>query len=146
MQITSTDEAAPGAHPYRPIPTFDFDIGPTTMVTRPSRPLEVLAALGLETVADVALWNGGSFGPGGYGMAAFFALTPLLLLVAVRSARFNTRLGVIGSMLALVALRCAFAPTTTSVLSGVVLVFAFTVAMRGRRVSFPELVRWARHG
>ena len=100
--------------------------------TMPARPREIFAAIGLVVAADLALWSGKDLGVGGFGAAAFFVAVPVLLLAAARARRLTVRLGAIGAMLAMVAARCAFAPSAGTVLLGLLGVFTLAITMRSR--------------
>jgi hypothetical protein len=100
--------------------------------------------LGIVVIADLALWahegreGDGHLALGGFGLALFLTLVPVLLFVAAPAFRRSARLAVIVGMLGLVVLRCALAPTPGVVLTGFALAFAFALALRARRLFVPE--------
>ncbi|MDF2695280.1 MAG: hypothetical protein K0S65_3663 [Labilithrix sp.] len=107
---------------------------------RPFRPVELAVVAGVLVLADVAFWAEGTIAPGGFGLALLFAGVPLLLFATVRwRLRGSLRLGVVLGLLALVALRCAVAPTTGTVLSGFALLAAVGLALRIRKLSILEI-------
>jgi hypothetical protein len=95
-----------------------------------ARPREIAAVFALVLIADVALWGQHELTAGGIGLATFFVLAPLVVVAAARARRLTWRFAVIGVLLAAVAARCAYAPTTGTVLLGVVGIFALAVSMR----------------
>ncbi len=125
--------------PYRPIPAWEPAAAPAVPRTMPARPRELLAALALVVVADLALWSGKSFAVGGFGAAVFFVAVPALLLVAARARRVTLRLGAILAMFAAIAARCAFEPGASTVLLGLLGVFALAITMRSRSAFLTEV-------
>ncbi len=114
---------------------------------RPYRPVELAAVLGVVALTDICLWASGDGTTReesglGLGFALLFAAVPVLLFFAARARRTrgSVRLGVVVALLTLVAARCAYCPTTGTVLSGLMLVGAFVVALRARSAFVPEIV------
>ncbi len=105
----------------------------------PARPRELLAALALVAVADLALWSGKDLSVGGYGVAAFFVAVPAIVLVAARARRLTLRLGAIVAMFVAIAARCAFAPGVGAVLLGLLGVFALAITMRNRSTFLTDI-------
>lgn len=130
-----------GQPPYRNGPAW-VPPPPPPPVAKPSpfRAKELAAALGIGLACDLALWGKDSFATGGFGLAMFFVAVPVLIAVAARKMRFSARAGVVGAMLALIAARCAFDPTTGNALAGLGLVAFFGVALRTRRTFVPEAI------
>jgi hypothetical protein len=106
----------------------------------PLRIRELAAAGGIAVAVDVALFKRGAEGLaiGGLGLALLFLVLPAALALAARARRTSMRLGVIAGLLAAVAARCAYDPTTGSVLSGLALMVLFTLTLRARRTFLPE--------
>lgn len=77
-------------------------------------------------------------GAGGYGLALFFLLAPIAMLLAARKLRTTTRAVVVGAALAVAAVRCAYAPTSGTTLGGLCLLFAFGLVVRAKRMFVPE--------
>lgn len=107
--------------------------------TMPARLREIAAAIGLVITADLALWRGKDLAPGGYSAALFFAIVPIVLLLAARARRLTIRLGVVGALLAAIAVRCAYAPTTGTVLLGIFGVFVLAITMRSRAAALTDV-------
>jgi hypothetical protein len=101
---------------------------------------ELAAAGAIAVACDVALFSHGRFAAGGFGVALLFVATPAALAVAARARRTSARLAVIIGLLAAVAARCVFDPTTGTVLAGLGLLVAFTLALRTRRMFVPEAI------
>jgi hypothetical protein len=128
-------------HPYRPEPVrapLELTKRPDT---QPARPRELIVALGLVAVADFALVRRDGFAHGGYGMAVFFAVVPMLLVLAARAWRFSLRLAVLGAMLLAVAARSAYASSPEVTLFGLGAVFALTTVLRARRAFVTDVLR-----
>jgi len=131
------------APPHRPV-------APRRRV-RPFRPVEIVAALGVVLLADVAMWSGSAttVAIGGAGLAVLFAgLATVLFMTFVRGRsgwwrRGSVRLGLVAGLLALVIVRCALAPTLGTAAAGLGLVTAFGIALRVRRAFVPDVVRSA---
>ena len=104
----------------------------------PLRITELAAAGAIAVAVDVALFSHAGLSVGGFGLALLFVLLPTALALAARARRTSVRLGVIAGLLAAVAVRCAYDPTTGSVLSGLALIVLFTLTLRARRTFLPE--------
>lgn len=104
----------------------------------PFRPKELGAVLAIALACDVALYGTGGLAAGGYGLALLFGAVPIAMVVATRARRLTTRTAVVAAMLAVVALRSAYAPTAGTVLAGLGLLFAFAMTLRARRVFVPD--------
>ncbi len=118
--------------PYRPYPTPPA----VPRYNRPApraasaRPIELFAALALVGLADFAFWPGANGLGYGYGTTIFFFAVPALVILASRLRRPSVRLYVIATMVVAVAVRCLFAPTPGTVLSGLAGVFAVALVIR----------------
>lgn len=129
-----------GPHPYRPEPPPEPVRRPWPIdKTMPAKLREIAAAIGLVVAADLALWSGKDFAPGGYSGAAFFVVVPAILLLAARARRPTLRLGVLVALLGAIAFRCAFAPTPGTVLLGIAGIFALAITMRTRSSSLTDV-------
>lgn len=130
------------AQPYRVAPNgYPLRIAAQRRARpRPFRPLELAVAAAMIVLVDVAAWSGGALAAGGFGLALFFLGLPLLLFGAARSWRGSVRLGIVAGLLTLIVVRCAVAPTTGVVASGLGLLVAFGLALRARRPFVPEIV------
>ncbi len=106
----------------------------------PLRRRELFAALGLVALADLAIFRSGGGALGGWSSAVFFAGVPALLFAVSRARRLSPRLGAMAGLLAMIAARCAYAPTAGTVGVGVLLVFAMAIAMRGRTSFLTDVV------
>ncbi|MFO0739455.1 MAG: DUF4153 domain-containing protein [Labilithrix sp.] len=128
--------------PYRSMPQQPSDL-PAYLrkpnPAKPFRPLELVALLALVIGIDLALWHEGPAG-GGFGLAIFFAVLPIAILVARKKRHFTPRVVVIGVLAALVAIRCAYEATPSVVLSGLALVGALALALRRRRLFIPDIL------
>src|SRR4051794_4268594 len=98
-------------HPYRPPPRETPNAFAGAPRTMPAKPREILGAIALVLVADLALFADGEPDVRGIPLAIFFLATPILVLLASRVRRIGLRAGVLGAMLLAVALRCAYEPT-----------------------------------
>lgn len=129
-----------GQPPYRRAPAW---VPPPGMVRSTARPKpfaikELAAALAIAVVVDLALWGHGTLASGGFGMGLLFVGAPVAVAVAARAWRTSARLAVVVTLLALVAARCVFDPTSGTVLSGLALLSVFTLSLRARRMFIPE--------
>lgn len=125
--------AAQGPHPYRPVFYEPVQAErPDHGRIMPARVRELAAVVGLVAIADFAVWRKEGVGFGGIGLATFFVLVPLLLVAAARQRRLTLRLGAVGLTLAVIAVRCAYAPTMGTALLGLVAIFGLAVALRQR--------------
>lgn len=128
-----------GPPPYRSGPAWVPPPPPApTAKPAPFRVKELAAALGIGLACDVALWGKDSFASGGFGLATFFVAVPIAIAIAARKMRLSIRAGVVGALLAMIAMRCAYDPTSGSVMAGLGLVAFFGVALRTRRTFVPE--------
>ncbi len=129
-----------GAHPYRPMPPME----PTTLHLEPrvmpARPRELLAALAIVFVTDLALWRTDSLAVGGRGAAVFFLAVPAIVVLAARARRLTPRLGAILALFVAIAARCVYSPTLGSVLFGVFGVLGLAVSLRSRATFIPDVV------
>lgn len=129
----------PAFHPYRP-PPAEMPAGiAASSHHMPARPRELLGALALVAVADLAIFADGELGLRGIPLAIFFAATPIFVLAASRVRRVGLRAGSLGAMLAAIAVRCAYAPTAGTIALGLLSVFAFAVAIRLRGASLTDV-------
>ncbi len=96
--------------------------------------------MALAVLADVALVHRDSVTSGGFGLAILFGLGPVALFLTARSWRRSRRLTAVSVLLCLVVARSLYLPSPTVVLSGVLLVLVFGMALRARRVFVPEAV------
>lgn len=119
-------------HPYRPVPQYQPTIVHRDSQVMPARPRELLAALALVAMADVAVWRSSDLDLRGTGAAIFFVAVPALVVAAARARRFTLRLCVMLGMFAAIAVRCAYAPTAGTVGLGIALVFALAITLRTR--------------
>lgn len=104
----------------------------------PFRVRELATVLGVGAVVDLVAYGPEGLGAGGYGLALFFLLVPIAMVVAARSLRFTPRAIIVGSALLVAALRCAYAPTSGTILGGLCLLFTFGLVVRTRRMFVPE--------
>lgn len=128
-----------GPPPYRNGPAW-VPPPPPAPVAKPSpfRMKELAAAIGIALACDLALWGKDSFAAGGFGLGIFFVAVPAAIAIAARKTRLSARAGVVAALLAMIALRCAYDPTSGSVMAGLGLVAFFGVALRTRRTYVPE--------
>lgn len=106
----------------------------------PLRPKELGAVLAIAVASDLALYGANGLGAGGYGLALLFTVVPVALFVAARMRRITVRTLAVAAVLGIVALRCAYAPTSGTVLAGLALLFVFAMTLRARRVFVPDAV------
>ena len=113
---------------------------PPRPVPRPAplRGKELATAAAIAVAVDIALFSHQGLALGGFGLALLFFVVPAALAVAARARRTSIRLAVIAGLLAAVAVRCAYDPTTGTVLSGLALLVLFTFTLRARRTFLPE--------
>lgn len=104
----------------------------------PFRAKEIATVLGLGALVDLVAYGPEGLGAGGYGLALFFLLVPAAMLLAARRMRVGPRAIVVGAALLASAIRCAYAPTTGTILSGLCLLFAFGLVIRTKRMFVPE--------
>lgn len=107
----------------------------------PARPVqwrELIAVGGMVLLTDVTVYNGHGFA--GYGL--LFVLAPLLLWLG-SWARPDRRVWMIGGMLLLLAFKLVWCGSALLVLSGVVLVVAFSMALAGHIPYVIELAVYA---
>lgn len=132
-----------GPPPYRQPPANAW---PAPPVRRPAskpvpfRPKELAAILAIGLASDLSLYGADGLGAGGHGLALLFVVVPAAAFVAARARRVTTRTAVIVALLGIVALRCAYAPTTGTVLAGLGLSFVFALAIRARKVFIPDAI------
>lgn len=146
---THTHAMPPHAHPSAAWPAPPYRAAPgwvPPVVAKPPRPARAfavreLAALGaLVVITEVALFTRAGIDAGGFGLGVLFAAVPLVAAVAARRRRVSPALAGLGALLALVVLRCVWAPTGAVVMTGVGAVLAFALAMRRSHVHVPEVV------
>ncbi|MBS2016713.1 MAG: DUF4173 domain-containing protein [Deltaproteobacteria bacterium] len=130
-----------GAPPYRSAPAV-VPPPPRPPVAKPApfRAKELAMAVAIAIACDLALWGKGSFVAGGFGLAVLFVALPAAMAIAARKVRLSIRAALAAAMLAAIAARCAFDPTTGTVLSGLGLVTFFGLSLRVRRAFVPEAV------
>jgi hypothetical protein len=104
----------------------------------PFRAKEIATVLGLAAVVDLVTYGPEGLGAGGYGLGLFFFLVPIGMLLAARRMRVTARAIVVGVALLVAAIRCAYAPTTGTILGGLCLLFAFGLVVRAKRMFVPE--------
>ena len=109
----------------------------------PLRIKELAAAVAVAIAVDIALFareagGTGGLSLGGFGLSVLFIVLPATLALAARARRSSGRLAVIAGLLAAVAARSAYDPTTGTVLSGLALLVLFTITLRARRSFLPE--------
>lgn len=104
----------------------------------PFRATELAAAIAIAIACDLALWGKDAFASGGFGLALFFVALPVTMAIAAKKMRLSLRSGIVAALLAAVAARCAFEPTTGTVLAGLGLVALFGITLRARRTFVPE--------
>lgn len=104
----------------------------------PFRAKELAAVLGLAATVDLVAYGPEGVGAGGYGLALFLVLAPIAMLLAAKKTRVTTRGVIVGAALAIAAVRCAYAPTTGTVLCALCLLFAFGLVVRSKRMFVPE--------
>jgi len=102
----------------------------------PARPRELAALLAIVVLADLTLYQGG----GGVGLALLFAGVPAILFAAARARRGSRRFAAAAGLLAVVACRCAWQPSTGAIALGAALLLGFAIALRTSRSFVPELV------
>lgn len=127
--------------PYRhPPPAAWVPVRPRPRAPAPApfRAKELAAVLGLAAMVDLVSYGPEGVGAGGYGLALFFFLAPIGMLLAAKKLRLTARAIVVGAALAIAAIRCAYAPTTGTILGGLCLLFAFGLVVRAKRVFVPE--------
>lgn len=127
-------------HPYRPEPEVERIIVPRGPHTMPARPRELLVAVALVIAADLTMWRSQGLAEGGTGAAIFFFVVPLLVVLAARRRRVTVRFGVVLALLATIALRCAYAANTGTVLLGLVGVFVLAITMRSRAAFLTDVM------
>jgi hypothetical protein len=104
----------------------------------PLRGKELATAGAIAVAVDIALFSHHGLAMGGFGLALLFFVVPAALAVAAHARRTSIRLAVIAGLLAAVGARCAYDPTTGTVLSGLALLLLFTFTLRARRTFLPE--------
>ena len=104
----------------------------------PLRGKELATAAAIAVAVDLALFSRHGLAMGGFGLALLFFFVPAALAVAAHARRTSIRLAVIAGLLAVVGARCAYDPTTGTVLSGLALLVLFTLTLRARRTFLPE--------
>lgn len=104
----------------------------------PLRIGELAAAGAIAVAVDIALFSREGLSVGGFGLALLFVVLPGALALAARARRTSVRLAVIVGLLAAVAARCAYDPTTGTLLAGLALLVIFTLTLRARRTFLPE--------
>ncbi|MDB5217609.1 MAG: hypothetical protein JWO86_5536 [Myxococcaceae bacterium] len=104
----------------------------------PLRVKELAAAGAVAVAVDVALFSRHGLAIGGFGLALLFFVVPAALAMAAHARRTSIRLVVITGLLAAVGARCAYDPTTGTVISGLALLVLFTLTLRARRTFLPE--------
>ena len=129
-----------GEPPYRQGPS---QVGPPAWKPPPKptalRVKELAAAGAIALATDLGLYGGDKgLASGGFGIALVFLALPVALAIAARAWRGSARLGVIVALLAAVVARCIYEPTPGTIASGVVLLGAFTLTLRARRMFVPE--------
>lgn len=127
------------AHPlttHAPAAGEPFARRPPPPPIAPARPAELAALLGIVVLLDVAAYEA----PGGAGFAALLVGLPAIALAVARERTSSPRGAVLAALLALAAARSAWESSAGAVLVGALLVLAFAIALRSRRLFVPELV------
>ncbi len=120
-------------HPYRPEPKWEArDEVQRPPRALPARPRELVVAILLAVLADVALFRARDIAIRGLGSAVFFVAVPIFIVVAARVRRASVRFGAIVAILLAIAGRCAYAPNVGTVVLGLVSVFALAITLRSR--------------
>lgn len=133
--------------PYRRGPmAVAAKAAPRPTTPRALRPVELLAAVGLVVLVDVCLWSDGLFAAGGIGLALLFTAAPLVVFATIRRWRRSVQLGIVAALLVAIAARCLYEATPTVIVSGLVLLTAFTLGLRSRRTFVPEIAYAATAG
>ena len=104
----------------------------------PLRIKELAAAGAIAVAVDIGLFSHQGLAMGGFGLALLFLVVPAALAIAAHARRTSIRLAVIAGLLAAVVARCAYDPTSGTVLSGLALLVLFTLTLRARRTFLPE--------
>jgi hypothetical protein len=138
-------QGPPGPPPHSPYPPYRQ---PPAWVRPPApkpapkpaplRARELAAAVAVAVACDLALCSREGLASGGFGIALLFLAMPVALVLAARARRTSARLFVIAGLLAAVAARCVFDPTSGTVLCGLGLLVVFTLTLRARRTFLPE--------
>lgn len=131
------------AHPYRPEPASEPIVAYPQNRTMPARPRELVAAVALVALADVAFVRSleipEPLSIRGVTASLFFLAVPTIVVLAARARRVTTRLAIAGSLFLAIAARCALAPTLGTVLLGLLGVFALAVTLRSRRAFMTDV-------
>lgn len=125
------------AHPYRSLPYVEGIATPRVLHATPAR--QILGALALVAIADVAVWQAGAAALRGFGAALFFVGTPAIVIAAARARRFSPRVVALLVAFAAIAARCAWVPTPGTVALGLGAVFALAVGLRFRDGSWIDV-------
>ena len=139
----------PSAHPpawvhppYRHPPQAAWVAIPTPApvpTPAPFRAREIAAVLGLAAIVDLVTYGPEGVGAGGYGLALFFLLVPIGMILGARRVRVTTQAIVVGAALVVASIRCAYAPTTGTIIGGLALLFTFGLVVRTKRMFVPEV-------
>lgn len=140
-----------GAPPYRAVPVPSW-VAISGQKPRPSpkpapfRVKELVAAMAIVVVTDLALFAHDRLATGGLGLAVLLVAVPVALVLAARQLRRSRRLVAIASLLVATGLRASYAPTSGTALVGLGLVFAFALTLRSQRSFVPEIVAASVYG
>lgn len=133
-----------GAPPYRapvPMPAWGPVAAPRPAPKpAPFRIKELVAAIAIVVVIDLALFAHDRLATGGLGLAMFLVAVPVALVLAARNIRRSLRLAAISALLIAMGLRASYAPTPGTAMAGLGLVFAFALTLRSPRTFVPEVV------
>ncbi|MCL2776705.1 MAG: DUF4173 domain-containing protein [Polyangiaceae bacterium] len=102
------------------------------------RAKELAGALVVAILMDVALWHGDHAEVGGFALAFFFSTVPIVAFFVAHKWRRSTRLIVLSVLLAAIATRSAALPNFTTTACGLLLLFAFAIAIRSPRLFLVE--------
>jgi hypothetical protein len=124
-------DAPPRSGDHEPAPG-----GPGRATAAPVETRELLAVLGLVVLADVTIYRGYGFA----GMAALFAVGPILLLIGTPQRRLGLDAGIVGTMLLLLAGALVWCGAGWHLAVAAALLIAFAMTLIGMRPYIVDLV------
>lgn len=133
--------AAAPAPPQTPYRITDATPDSAHAPIRPLRRRELIAILAIVALADVALLDADGPAAGGFGLAAFLGILPVVIWLSARAWHRSARLSTIVAGLTLVVVRTAVDPTVLTATLGLVLCGALAVALRRPRSLRARLAR-----